>query len=185
MKRINRWSSQYYKRYISYYKVGGFTLLIISIILYLFAQLYQLLVLPIYQLTGSIVTAILLILIIPPLLGLLLASNTFRFHSFLDRFSEKYPRTARIVHLLSPGDIKENSFPEVKVEVLIDNQKIRILGYVVQEYREHDEIWCRVAIPTFPIAVHGNFIEVQKQNLIYTGRNVQDTALTLLSFGTK
>ena len=182
-------------QYFSYYKAGGFVLVIAGLLLFLLMQIFRLLTFPVSLLTDSRLIIVIFVVLFPPLFGFLLTRNflrlqkIFRLQNIAEKCSKKYPRlfnvTENLIQLLSAGDIREKKFHEVEIEFEIGGKKIRVLGFVVREYSVSGEIWCRVAVPTYPMPATGNFVQIRKTDLIYTGRTLPDTAFTFMSFGTK
>lgn len=185
MNDFKAWLRERVRSYFSYYKVGGFVIIFVGLGLYLVLQIYNLATYPVRFFTDSRIIAILVLLIVPPLLGFLLTRNFFRLQGYIAGLSKKHPRITNLLTIFSASNIKENKFAEVKIEAEIGGKKIRFLGFVVQEYRQAGELWCRVAIPTYPVPVTGNLVEIRKSDLFYTGRNFEDVAFTFISFGTK
>lgn len=185
MKSLRAWLRERVRSYFSFYKAGGFVIVFVGLGFYLVLQIYNLATYPVRFFTDSRYIIAFVMLIAPPLVGFLLTRNFFLLQGYLDGLSKKYPRTANLLKLFSASSIKENKFPEVKIEADVCGKKIRLLGFVAQEYWQGGEVWCRVAIPTYPVPVTGNLLEIRKSDLIYTGRNLEDVAFTFISFGTK
>jgi len=181
MKRLVSW-------YVGNYKAGGFVIIIFSFTLFILAKLYELITFPVRLFSDSVLVGLLFLVIFPPLLGYFFSVGWLRLLTakLQLKFPEgKYPRLRLALKFFSPGDIREKNFPEVKVKLGFGDKEVRFIGFVVREWEESGVVWCRVAIPTYPLPATGNFIEVKKSELIYTGRRLEEGAFTFLSFGSK
>lgn len=178
---------KWFKFYSANYKLGAFVIVFSGLVLYVLVKLFEIVSYPLSFLPGPLPVHIFLafatIVAIPPLIGTFLSSNFVR--RSIESLEFSYPKIYFLFKFLYAEDIKERKFPEVKIEFREGISRTRLLGFVVREWTDGGETWCRVAIPTFPLPATGNFIEKPKSELIYTGRQFSDAILTCLSFGTK
>lgn len=77
---------------------------------------------------------------------------------------------------------KSGSYSEVQVEIC---PEIFVRGILIKEWTEGDVSWCRVLVPTTPVPMTGNLIEVEKSKILITGRSAEDLFRTYLSLGMK
>lgn len=98
---------------------------------------------------------------------------------------KRLPRLSIALRFIAGGEDVEalqlGSYPEVEFETLPD---IWLVGNVVKRWREGGRIWCSVYCATIPLPLTGYFVKrIPEEKLRYTGRTVQETFLTYLSFG--
>ncbi len=77
---------------------------------------------------------------------------------------------------------KSGSYLEVKVEIC---PGIFFRGVLIKEWEEDNQLWCRILVPTTPVPITGNLIEVEKYKVKITGRKAEDLFRTYLSLGMK
>jgi uncharacterized membrane protein len=77
---------------------------------------------------------------------------------------------------------KSGSYSEARVEIY---PGIFVRGILIREWPEGEVWWCRVLVPTTPVPMTGNLIEVEKSKVVITGRTAEDLFRTYLSLGMK
>lgn len=103
-----------------------------------------------------------------------------RLIGYAERLEEKHPRLSVAIQYFIRKEDHGNTFPEVRFELVPET---RILGVVTKKWREGDIVWCRVFIPTVPAPFTGHVIEKPEARLTYTGRYIQATSITCISYG--
>jgi len=169
--------------YLNACKSGAFLLILISFAAMTAAQVHAVATYPVKIFTQSVLVQIVFLATTPFILGLIFGSSYVR--RKIEVITPKMPKAAFWLRMLVPADFKEKNFPEVRVRVDMGGYVVRFVGFVVNEWGEGDERWCRVAIPTFPLPVTGILIEVPKRQLAFSGRKFQDMAMIYISFGMK
>lgn len=168
------------------FKLGIFVWLFIGLMFYFLAKLYGALTEPVTAFSGSWFYGFLFVLFGPYLTGGFLSSKFIR--KAIDYLVLRFPRLFFLKYIAAE-DIKERRYPEVEIEINIgDDRRVYILGCVTKRWIEEGNppvVWCRVIIPTYPLIATGNLLKIKESHLIYTGRQLQDSALTFLSFGAK
>lgn len=79
-------------------------------------------------------------------------------------------------------EFKKGKYSEVRVEI---HPGIFVRGILVKEWMEGGVSWCRVLVPTTPVPMTGNLIEVERSKAIITGRSADELFRTYLSLGMK
>ncbi len=79
-------------------------------------------------------------------------------------------------------EFKKGKYSEVRVEI---HPGIFVRGILVKEWKEGKVPWCRVLVPTTPVPMTGNLIEVPRSKARITGRSADELFRTYLSLGMK
>lgn len=106
--------------------------------------------------------------------------------NFIDSIFKNLPIVSWFFEFFPSGDqlerFKTGSYPEVIVEI---SPGIYFRGIIVKEIVVAEKELYRVLLPTTPVPMTGNLLEVEKNKVIFTGRNFKETSRTYLSIGTQ